>query len=177
MKRIEVRLEEDVHKSWTEHVDQDNRYKTKTQLIRFAVGEQIDRDNGVKSGEAGEIDSEQIEQAVVEPLDKMKNELTSLSNDVIQIQHLVESMGDDEDQIMDVAMGLHDLIPKVKTVEDAMDGSDSGRVSDLGDRFKREVDEGVQGHHIKIALARLENDVPQVQSQIIEGERIYYEQQ
>jgi gas vesicle protein len=130
----------------------------------------------VKSGETGEIDSEEIERAVAEPVDEMKNELTSLRNDVVKTQRVLESMGDDEDQIMNVAMGLHDLVPKVKTVEDAMDGSDSGRVSDLGDRFKREVNEGVRNSDIKIALARLENDVPQVQSQMIEGERIYYEQ-
>lgn len=176
MGRIEVGLDEDVHQNWKEHVDQDNRYKTMTQLIRFAVGEQIDRDNGVKSGEAGEIDSEEIERAVAEPVDEMKNELTSLRNDIVQTQRVVESMGDDEDKIMDVAMGLHDLVPKVSGVEDAMNGSDSGCVSDLEDRFKREVNEGVRSSDIKIALARLENDVPQVESQIIEGERVYYEQ-
>lgn len=176
MGRIEVRLEDKVHESWEEHVDQDNRYKTMTQLIRFAVGEQIDRDNGVKSGDGGEIDSDEIERAIAEPIEKMKKKMTSLDNDIIQIQHLVESMGDDEEQIMDIAMGLHDLLPKVSGVEMAIDKSDSGRVSDLEEKYKKEIDEGVRSSDIRIALARLENDVPQVESQVIDGERVYYEQ-
>jgi uncharacterized protein YecA (UPF0149 family) len=173
MQRIEVRLEDDVHETWEEHVDEDTRYKTMTQLIRFAVGEQIQRDRGEKS-DAESLDPERLEQAVDESVDSLRTDIQSMRNDILQTQRVAESLADEEYH-MSNAMELHDILPKVSSIEKAIDGADSGRVSDLENDFKENIDQDVTSSDIRIALARLENDVPQVSSEVIDGERVYYE--
>jgi Arc/MetJ-type ribon-helix-helix transcriptional regulator len=174
MQRIEVRLDDDVHETWEEHVDEDSRYKTMTQLIRFAVGEQIQRDRGEKSGDE-DINPERIERAVDESIDSLRKDVQSMRNDILQTQRVAESLADEEYH-MSNAMELHDILPKVSSVEKAINGINSGRVSDLEDEFREDVSQDVTSSDIRIALARLENDVPQVSSQVIDGERVYYEE-
>jgi Arc/MetJ-type ribon-helix-helix transcriptional regulator len=173
MPRIEVGLDDDVHEDWNEHVEEGNRYKTMTQLIRYAVAEQIDRDNGVKSSDT-ELNPERIESAVQEPIGDLQNDLTSLRNDIVQTQRVVESLTQDEDYLA-MAMELHDLVPRVLSVEEAVEGTETGFIEDLAEKYREELSQDISDEQIRIALARLENDVPQVESTVVDGERIYYE--
>jgi Arc/MetJ-type ribon-helix-helix transcriptional regulator len=174
MGRVEVSLDQDVHDKWSEHVEDGSRYKTITQLIRFAVSEQIDRDNGEKS-DGGDINPEAIEDAVRDPIQVLENDMRSMRNDIVQTQRVMESLTD-EDEHLNNAMELHDLLPRVSSIEKALEGSTTGYVSDLADQFRDKHHSDISDSKIQIALARLENDVPQVASRIVEGERVYYEE-
>lgn len=180
MGRVEVDLDEDTHDDWRDHIEQDNRYKTQTQLVRFAVGEQIDRDNQDMDQSLDgdvDIDTEEIVDKIIEPVEKLADEVKSLQNDVLQTQRVLESQNDN--QHLETAMELHDLVPTLTVDPD--DGFDMDnvtedvRVDNIVKSYKRNIDEGVKDENIKIALARLENDVPQVKSEIINDQRIYYQ--
>ena len=180
MGRITVELDESTHEDWDQHVEQDNRYTTMTQLIRFAVGEQIDRDNQDIDQEFGgevDIDTEEIADKIVEPIQKLSDDVKSLENDVIQTQRILESQ--DDDKILNTAMELHDLVPKVEIDNESKIDLDhvteDVEVNRLITKYKRNIDEAVKDENIKIALARLENDVPQVKSKILNNNRIYYQ--
>ncbi|MFT4950197.1 MAG: Arc/MetJ-type ribon-helix-helix transcriptional regulator, partial [Natronomonas sp.] len=171
MPRIDVQLDEDVHSDWKEHVESGNRYNTLTQLIRYSVAEQIKRDKGEKGG-AEDFDPEKIQRAVDESIDSLRTDMRSMRNDIVETQRVVESMTDEEYHLSN-AMELHDLVPKVSSIEEAVEGSESGSVSDLEEDFRTKVSQDVSSSDIRIALARLENDVPQVKSAVIDGERVY----
>ena len=180
MGRVEVNLDEDTHDEWRDHINQDNRYKTMTQLIRFAVGEQIDRDNQDSNQSLDgdvDIDTEEITDAIIEPIQKLSDDVKSLENDVIQTQRILESQDDDE--ILNTAMELHDLVPKINIDEsekiDPNDITEDAETRQIITNYKRNVNEAVSDEDIKIALARLENDVPQVKSKLLNDKRIYYQ--
>ena len=180
MGRVEVNLDEDTHQAWRDHIEQDNRYKTMTQLIRFAVGEQIDRDNQDSDQSLDgdvDIDTEEITDAIIEPIQALADDVKSLENDVIQTQRILESQDDDE--ILNTAMELHDLVPKID-IDDSEkinpdDITEDAETRQIITNYKRNVNEAVTDEDIKIALARLENDVPQVKSMILNDSRIYYQ--
>ena len=177
MGRVEVELDEDTHQDWRDHINEDNRYKTMTQLIRFAVGEQIDRDNQDTQIDSDiDIDTDEIVDKIIDPIEELSDDIKSMENDIIQTQRVIESQNDEK--YIEMAMEIHDFVPTLNISKpeniDLEDVTEDVRVRNLITTYKRNIDELVKDEDIEIALARLENDVRQVKSEIINNNRIYY---
>lgn len=177
MVRINVELDEQTHKNWEKHVEEDNRYSSISQLVRFAVGEQIDRDNGDYEPEGSvEIDEGKISAIVDEKVTTVKNDVQSLSNDIVGVQRVMQSLTD-EDAYLSLAMDIHDIIPQASGPSELFErsGVESGRVDHIAHEIRDEQPD-ISDEEVRIAAERLRHDVPQVKVEDVQGDRYIYEE-
>lgn len=178
MVRVNAEVEEEVRSKWKEHSQQGDKYANMTHLIRTAVENQIRFDNEFDgefveavSGAGGSIDEE------MEDLKQDLNEtLISLQSDINSLQ--VQTQGTENETLLSNLMSeFHDTLT-LTTFEAVEQGESTGtHVDEILDKARSEgfLSPDMNEIDARKALEKLAQDVPNVESLNIDGERHYFE--
>lgn len=173
--RVNLLIDSGLKADWKDHVEQSDQHTSLSQLIRFAVAQEM---RGAQGGEQASVDDE-LKEAVYDMVDSNRR-VESRFDDVDDRLKSVESaVSEPPAELKDLMGDVFEVLPTEyettwKTgsidIDDGGDyhGPETGRVSDIADH----LDE--QTYSVRRAIEQIQDENSLVESTIIEDEERYY---
>lgn len=178
MVRVNAEVDEDVRDNWKSHAKENAKYSNMTHLIRTAITNQINFDKEYDGafneaisggGNSGDID---------ELKEDLNETLISLQSDINQIQ--IQAQGTENETLLSELMTeFHDRIPRYSEGKIHEVQPDESHVENIVAQARDEgaISRDIDEMDVRKALEELVQKVPNVESEVIEGQRHYYEKE
>lgn len=178
--RVNLLIDSDLKSDWEAHVDESDQHTSLSQMIRFAVAQQMRND---QQGNTGTGTDDELRKAIGEVLDRTQRMETSLENLSGRLRSVENNMREAPDDVQDLAGRVLGVLPTEsevgRTSADVMTDDEvdpyikdgtvmSGRIGDIADHL------GVERFEVRRAIDHLQESSSLVRSQVIEGDERFY---
>jgi hypothetical protein len=174
--RVNLLIDSDTKSDWKAYAEQSDQHTSLSQLIRFAVSQEMRDEHG--SAQGGTDD--ELREAVYDLVDSNRR-IESRFDDVDDRLKAVESaVSEPPDELKDLMGDVFDALPTeneatwrhdttgMPDTDGDYQGPDTGRIEDVADH----LDE--QSYRVRRAIEQIQNENSLVESTVVDGDDRYY---